>query len=467
MLRSRFLVRPLAAFAVLTGTAWSADGFQEYQLASNTANLKKAIENKLEKRSLKFGMIKLTDCVPIVAAKELGYFAEEGLSVTVEVQPNWKAVQDRVISGELDGSHMLYGHPIAATLGYGVAATEVVAPYNLSINGMGITISNEVWKQMAAKDTRLKTPGYTMPVTADTLKDIAPAYKASGEPLKFFMTFPCGSHNFNLRYWLAAGGVNPGFYDGFNDTKGVTGGDVVLQVNPPPQMVSAMNANNCQGYCVGEPWNMQMTVKDQNGRLAVPSQYIFKGSPDKVFGMTRTFIDANPNTVRATLRALIRAGRWLDESKENRKKAAEMLANKAYIGAEVAILAESMTGTLVYNMEGGKADRRDEPDFNVFYKQYASFPLHSHAVWALTQMRRWGMIDEKPDAWYQETAAKVFRTDLYRDAFASLEKDGLVKAEELPAKDELSYPAEAFIDHIAFDPAKPNDYVAQFAIRKK
>ena len=469
MPRPRSLVRALAVFAVAAVAAHAAEGFTDYQLANPTVNLKKAIENKLEKKVLKFGMIKLTDCAPIVLAKELGYFADEGLNVAVEVQPNWKAVQDRVISGELDGSHMLYGHPIAATLGYGVPApVEVVVPYNISINGMGISLSNEVWKQMAAKDERLKTPGYAMPVTAETLKSIAPAYKSSGEPLKFFMTFPVGSHNFNFRYWLAAGGVNPGFYDGMGGSPGTAGGDVVLQVNPPPQMVSAMNSNNCQGFCVGEPWNMQLTIKEQTGRLAIPSQYIFRGSPDKVFGMTRTFIDANPNTTRAVVRALIRAGKWLDESKENRKKTAEVLANKAYIGAEVAILAESMLGTLVYNMEGGKPDRRDEPEFNVFYKQYASFPLHSHAVFCLTQMRRWNMISEnKPDAWYLDIAKKTFRTDLYRDAFASLEKEGLVAAADLPEKDYLSYPAEAFIDKLPFNPEQPNAYLQQFSIGKK
>ena len=461
-----------SVLAVLTAgsitSAAAAEGFTEYQLANHNANLKKAIENKIEKKSLKFGMIKFIDCVPIVAAKELGYFAEEGLNVAIEVQPSWKHVQDRVISGELDGSHMLYGHPIAATLGYGVAATEVIAPYNMSINGMGISISNEVWKQMAAKDTRLKTPGYTMPVTAETLKQIAPTYKASGEPLKFFMTFPVGSHNFNLRYWLAAGGVMPGFYAGMAGSPGTDQGDVVLQVNPPPLMVSAMNQNNCQGFCVGEPWNMQMTIKEQTGRLAIPSQYIFNGSPDKVFGITKKFLAENPNATRAIVRSLIRAGRWLDEAPENRKLAAEMLANKVYIGAQPEILAESMMGSLVYNMDGGKADRRPEPDFNIFYKKYASVPLHSHAVWCLTQMRRWNMIAEnKPDAWYQETAAKVFRTDIYREAFASLEKEGLVKADELPEKDELSYPAEAFIDKIAFDPSKPNEYLTKFPIGKK
>ena len=153
------------------------------------------------------------------------------------------AVQTRVISGELDDSHMLYGHPLAATLGYGITATPMVTPYNLSINGMGLTISNAVWKEMAATDSRLKTPGYTMPVSDATLKPIAAADKAAGHPLTFFMTFPCGSHNFLLRYWLAAGGVHPGFYAGMGGSPGTDDADVTLAVDPPPQMVSAMNQN--------------------------------------------------------------------------------------------------------------------------------------------------------------------------------------------------------------------------------
>ena len=457
-----------ALMAVLAASVGAAEGFTEYQLASNLPNLKKAVENKLEKKSLKFGMIKLTDCIPIVAAKELGYFAEEGLNVTVEVQPNWKAVNDRVISGELDGSHMLYGHPLGAAIGFGVTA-DIVVPYNISINGMGITVSNALWKDLQAKDASLTAAGYAMPVKADGLKTIAAERKAGGKaPLTMFMTFPAGSHNMNIRYWLAAGGVNPGFYDGLADAKGVKDAEVVLQVNPPPQMAQGLAQGNCDGFCVGEPWNEQVTIKEKTGRLIAPSQYIFDGSPDKVFGMTKKFVTENPHTTKAVTRALIRAGRWLDEKPENRKKAAEMLANKSYIGASVEILAESMTGTLVYGMDGDKADRRPEPDFNVFYRRFASFPLHSHGVWALTQFRRWGMIPEnKPDSWYQDTAAKVFRADLYREAFASLLAEGLVKAEELPKDDALSYPAEAFLDKLAFDPTKPNAYLQGFKVGLK
>jgi nitrate/nitrite transport system substrate-binding protein len=321
---------------------------------------------------------------------------------------------------------------------------------------------------MAAKDATLAAPGYAMPISASPIKDIATAYRAEGKTLTMFMTYPAGSHNFNLRYWLGAGGVHPGFYEGPQDAKGVTGADVVLQANPPPQMVSAMNQGNCQGFCVGEPWNMKLTIDEKTGRLAIPSHYIFDGSPDKVFCVTRKFAEANPNTTRSIVRALIRAGRWLDASMDNRRQLAAMLAHKDYIGAAPEIIAESITGTLVYGVAAdGSHDRRPEPQFNVFYKRYASFPLTSHGVWCLTQMRRWGMISEdKPDAWYQETAAKVFRADIYRAAFDSLKAEGLVQADELPAQDALSYPAESFIDRIPFDPAQPNDYIKRFTLRK-
>lgn len=458
----------ILALSIAAAAAVVAADFTPYERANPTPNMKKAIANKLEiKRPLKFGMIKLTDCAPIVVAKELGYFADEGIAAEIIVQPNWQAVRDNLVNGDLDGSHMLYGHPIGAAIGVGVQA-EIVVPYNMSINGMGISVSNDVWARMAAKDPALAKPGYPMPISAAPIKDIATAYRAEGKALTMFMTYPAGSHNFNLRYWLGAGGVNPGFYEGPSDAKGVSAADVVLQVNPPPQMVSAMNQGNCQGFCVGEPWNMKLTIGEKTGRLAIPSHYVFDGSPDKVFGMTRKFVEANPNTTKAVVRALIRAGRWLDEGVEHRRKLAEMLANKDYIGAAPEIIAESITGTLVYGVAAdGTLDRRPEPDFNIFYRRFASFPLTSHGVWCLTQMRRWGMIaEDKPDAWYQEVAAKTFRADLYRAAFASLLADGLVKADELPAQDALSYPAEAFIDRIAFDPAKPNAYVQQFAVRK-
>jgi nitrate/nitrite transport system substrate-binding protein len=213
---------------------------------------------------------------------------------------------------------------------------------------------------------------------------------------------------------------------------------------------------------------MKLTLQEKTGRLAIASNHVLDGSPDKVFCMTRRFTDANPNTTRAVVRALIRAGRWLDEKPEHRRTAAAMVAHKDYIGADVNIIAESMTGTLVYNLADGQPDRRPEPEFNVFYRRHASFPWRSHGVWALTQFRRWGMVPEaKPDAWYQEVAGMVFRTDLYRAAFDSLKAEGLVQADECPVEDSRGFPAEASIDHVAFDPARPNAYLAQFTLGRK
>jgi len=445
-----------------------------YEVKTIKPDFKKAKANKLEKTSLKFGMIKLTDCIPIIAAKELGFFAEEGLNVAIEVQPNWKAVNDRVINMELDGSHMLYNHPLGAAIGYGVNA-ELVCPYNMSINGMGLSVSNALFAEMAVKEPRLKEWGYAMPIGAEPIKQIAAERKAGGkEPLRMYMTFPSGSHNITLRYWLAAGGVNPGYYEGYSDAIGKKDADVLLSVNPPPLMAQAMAQGNCDAFCVGEPWNMQVTLKDFTGRPVCPSQYIFRGSPDKIFACSKEWADANPNTLVAVVKGLIRAGQWLDESKGHRKLAVEMLAHKDYIGANHAVLAESMLGSYSYAVERDatgavtKVDRRPEPTFNTFYHDFGSFPYKSHAVWGLTQARRWGQIPEnKSDSWYLEIADKTFRPDIYRKAFAALVAEGKVKAESLPAEDYRSYPAEAFIDKKPFDPKKPNDYLKSFPIGLK
>lgn len=464
----RPLLRPVVALLAVTAAAQAAT-YEEYTPTATVINFQKAIENKIEKTELTFGIIKLTDCIPIIAAKELGFFAAEGINVKVQVQPNWKAVNDRLISGEIDGTHMLYGHPLGAAIGFGAKA-ELVVPYNISINGMGISVSNALWKDMAAKNPELAKDGYPQPVKADGIKAIAADRKAAGKPaLQMFMTFPAGSHNMNLRYWLAAGGVNPGFYESITDAKGVKDAEVILTVNPPPQMAQAMAQGNCDAFCVGEPWNMQVTIRDKTGRLAVPSQYIFNGSPDKVFAMTKAFTEKNPNTTHAVTRALIRAGMWCDESPENRHKIAEILAAKEYIGAKAEILGESVSGTLVYGYKSdGSLDRRPEPDFNIFFKKGASYPEPGRMVWGLTQFRRWGMVPEnKPDAWYQEVAEKVSGTAIYKKAFESLVKDGLAKAEDLPKDDYPTYPAEAFIDGIAFDPKKPNEYLSKFPIGLK
>lgn len=411
-----------------------------------------------EKEDLKFGFIKLTDCAALVMAKELGYFEEEGLFVTLEAQANWKILLDRVISGELDGAHMLAGQPIGATIGIGTQA-DVITPFSMDLNGNAITVSNAIWEQMKRADPALAAPKPKHPITAQALKPIVEAAERKGEPLRMGMVFPVSTHNYQLRYWLAAAGISPGFYTKA-DATGTTDADVLLSVTPPPQMPATLDQGTIQGYAVGEPWNQQAVFK-KIGVPVVTSYEIWKNNPEKVFGLTRAFAEKNPNTVIAATKALIRAGKWLDASIENRKKAVQILAKSEYVGADAAVIAASMTGTFEY----APGDKRELPDFNVFFRHSATYPYYSDAIWFLTQMRRWGQIAEsKPDAWYLDVAKRVYRPDLYRQAAQALVAEGHLTAGEVPATDGFKAPDTGFIDGIAYDGHKPNDYLSRFAI---
>ena len=218
-----------------------------------------------EKEELKFGFIKLTDCAALVMAKELGYFEEEGLFVTLEAQANWKILLDRVISGELDGAHMLAGQPIGATIGVGTKA-DLITPFSMDLNGNAITVSNSIWEKMKRLDPALAGPKPKHPITAQSLKPIVEEAKRKGEPLRMGMVFPVSTHNYQLRYWLAAAGISPGFYTPA-DATGTTDADVLLSVTPPPQMPATLDQGTIQGYAVGEPWNQQAVFK----KIAFPS----------------------------------------------------------------------------------------------------------------------------------------------------------------------------------------------------
>ena len=190
----------------------------------------RAAGTAVEKPVLKFGFIKLTDCAPLIIAKENGYFDDEGLYVSLEAQANWKILLDRVITGELDGAHMLAGQPIAATIGIGTKA-NIITPFSMDLNGNGITVSNDIWKQMQEADPKLNVPQPPHPISASALAPIVKKYKDAGTPLKFGMVFPVSTHNYYLRYWLAAAGISPGYYTN-GDTTGTTNADVLLSVTP-------------------------------------------------------------------------------------------------------------------------------------------------------------------------------------------------------------------------------------------
>lgn len=414
----------------------------------------------LEKEQLTLGFIKLTDCAPLVVAKELGFFEDEGLNVTLQAQANWKVLLDRVIDGQLDGAHMLAGQPLGAALGIGTPA-DIVVPVSLDLNGNAITLSNDVWKQVKAS---IPQEGGTpkQPISAAVLKETAQTANRKGTPLKFGMVFPVSTHNYQLRYWLAAGGLNPGQYTK-DDVNGNTGADVLLSVTPPPQMPATLEAGTINGYCVGEPWNQQAVAKGI-GAPVIASRDIALGHAEKVLGLRADFATKNPNTTVAMVKAILRAQKWLDDP-ANRPQAVSYLARAEYVGADSAVIANSMTGTFEYE----KGDVRPVPDFNVFWNQDASFPFYSDAVWYLTQMRRWGQIPEaKSDSFYLAVAKKVYQPDVWRKAADALVADGLLQASEVtPAGDGFRPASSAFIDGIPFDGRTPSAYLKSLPLGNK
>ncbi|WP_220446248.1 CmpA/NrtA family ABC transporter substrate-binding protein [Microbulbifer harenosus] len=420
-----------------------------------------------EKEELTFGFIKLTDMAPIAIAYEKGYFEEEGLYVTIEAQANWKVLLDGVIDGRLDGAHMLAGQPIAATMGFGTKA-EIITPFSMDLNGNGITVSNAIWEQMKPNIPKQPDGKPVHPIKADALKPVVEKYKADGKPFNMGMVFPVSTHNYELRYWLAAGGIHPGFYAPHKgDISGQIDADALLSVTPPPQMPATLEAGTIYGYCVGEPWNQQAVFKDI-GVPVVTDYEIWKDNPEKVFGITKEFAEKYPNTTVRITRALIRAAMWLDANNNaNRPEAVKILSQSNYVGADYEVIANSMTGTFEYE----KGDKREVPDFNVFFRYNATYPYYSDAIWYLTQMRRWGQIsDDKSDDWYKELAAKVYRPDIYQAAARSLVADKLASADQFPdfaSEDGFRDPQTHFIDGIVYDGHKPNEYIDKFTIGLK
>ncbi|HPQ23497.1 MAG: ABC transporter substrate-binding protein [Chromatiaceae bacterium] len=420
-----------------------------------------------EKEELKFGFIKLTDMAPLAIAYEKGYFEDEGLYVTLEAQANWKVLLDGVIDGQLDGAHMLAGQPLAATIGFGTKA-HIVTPFSMDLNGNGITVSNAVWEEMKQHVPKQADGKPVHPIKADYLKPVVEKYKAEGKPFKMGMVFPVSTHNYELRYWLAAGGIHPGYYaPQKGDITGTLQADALLSVTPPPQMPATLEAGTIYGYCVGEPWNQQAVFKGI-GVPVITDYEIWKDNPEKVFGMNKAFTDQYPNTTVRIVKALLRAAKWLDaKDNGNRPEAVKILSQSNYVGADYDVIANSMTGTFEYE----KGDKRSVPDFNVFFRYNATYPYYSDAVWYLSQMRRWGQIAEaKDDSWYDQVAKSVYRPDIYKKAAMELIAEGHMTADEFPDfASETGYraPQSEFIDGVTFDGTKPNDYLKSFSIGLK
>jgi nitrate/nitrite transport system substrate-binding protein len=425
-----------------------------------------AAPGELEKEELKFGFIKLTDMAPLAIAYEKGFFEDEGLFVTLEAQANWKVLLNGVIDGTLDGAHMLAGQPLGATIGFGTKA-DIITAFSMDLNGNAITVSNDIWEQMKPH-VPMEGGKPVHPISASSLKPVVDQYKSEGKPFNMGMVFPVSTHNYELRYWLAAGGIHPGYYAPHKgDVSGKIKADALLSVTPPPQMPATMEAGTIYGYCVGEPWNQQAVFKGI-GVPVITDYEIWKDNPEKVFGVSQSWADENPNTHIAVVKALIRAAEWLDANDlANRPEAVKILSQSNYVGADYDVIANSMTGTFEYE----KGDKRAVPDFNVFFKKNATYPYYSDAIWYLTQMRRWGQIAEpKADSWFMDMAKKVYRPDIYAIAAKELIAEGKMDAKDFPDFDSetgFKAPQTEFIDGVTFDGTKPNAYLDSFPIGLK
>ncbi len=407
----------------------------------------------LEKPDLSLGFVPLTDCASLVLAKELGIFKKNGLNVTLKKQVSWSNVRDRVTTGELDGAQMLATMPLASTLGIGTSQKPMHSAFIMALNGNAITISHELYTRMLELSPEAMNEN---PVTASALKKVIDADKEAGrDPMTFATVFPTSTHNYELRYWMAASGINPDK-------------DIRLVVISPEYMVSNLEAQSIVGYCVGEPWN-QLAVQAGVGRVITTKYQIWNNSPEKVFAVTNSWAEKYPNTYQALLVSLMEASEWIEQP-NNRPEVANILAREEYVNAPPDVIKMSMTGTYQYARHISPIPF---PDFNVFNRYVANFPWQSHAEWFLTQMLRWGDIQTPIDI--KKTAAQVYRSDLYAKAATEIgstipqmvhKKEGVHATcwtlSESGKNIEMG--ADAFFDGQVFDSEKIIDYIYDFEV---
>ena len=413
----------------------------------------------LEKPNITIGFIKLTDMAPLAIAKHLGFFEAEGLNVKLEVQANWRDILDKVIDEQIDGAQMLAGQPIAAAIGCGRQAA-LVTPFSMDLNGNAITVSKDVWSKIV--DSIPQEYGRPVhPIPANALMPALHIYKKLNKPFVIGVVSPYSNHNYQLRYWLAAGGINPGVYSNNNiqGSKGTIGGDVLLNITAPPQMPETLQAGVINAYCVGEPWNQQ-AVDQGIGVPIITSKEIWKNHPEKVFVMTKAFVEKYPNTAIAITKALIKAGKWLDDPL-NRKEATRILSKSAYVDGEKRVIDNSMLGTFEFE----KGDVRSIPDFNVFFRYNATYPYYSDGIWFLTQMKRWGQIAEpKTNEWYHTKIKEIYKPEIWMAAAKILLEEGFLAKTEIPVTDGYKPATTEFIDNMLYDGRKPVEYIKGFKI---
>jgi nitrate/nitrite transport system substrate-binding protein len=374
--------------------------------------------DKPEKTEVKIGFIPLTDCAPIIVASVLGFDKKYGIKITPSKEASWAGVRDKLLNGELDAAHVLYGLVYGVQMGIGGPARDMAVLMTLNQNGQAITLSNQLREQGV--------------VDGKSLKRMIDSNKRE---YTFAQTFPTGTHAMWLYYWLAAYGIHP-----MQDVKTI--------VVPPPQMVANMRVGNMDGYCVGEPWGAR-AIYDNIGFTTATTQDIWADHPEKVLGCTRAFIQQYPNTARAMLMAVLEAARYIDDMK-NRSSVAKLIADKSYVNAPEQVIEQRFLG----NYDNGMGRKwKDEHPMQFFDEGKVSFPYLSDGMWFLTQHRRWGLLKSDPD--YLAVAKGINQIDLYKQAAAQV---GVA----VPASPMRS---SKLFDGKVWDGSNPKAYASGFAIK--
>lgn len=385
------------------------------------------------------GFVPLTDCAPLVVARELGFDVANGFTFQLHRQASWANIRDKVEADLLDCAIMLAPMPLASTLGLGGRPnTPLIAPMATSLNGNGITLSRALFEEMMVADPVSAAQGGM--AAAQALARVVAQRSAQGtEPLTLGIVHPFSCHNYDLRYWLASAGVDPDH-------------DANLVVVPPPLTAVNLKAGRIDGFCVGMPWN-GVAVDQGHGVIIATKPQLWAASPEKVLGLKQTFAEQNSELTLAVIRALSQACMWLDES-ANRKTIAKTLSEQRYVGIAESILLRALTDDIPRGADFSVPLPQEQL---IFHKRHANFPWTSHASWILTQMIRWGQIGTAFDI--ADIARRVYRPDIYRSAVKHL-------GVEVPEFDTKCEGGGTFFGSGSFDPTAPVAFLRQFKLRQ-
>ncbi|MBF2022364.1 MAG: ABC transporter substrate-binding protein [Hydrococcus sp. C42_A2020_068] len=389
-----------------------------------------------EVTTAKLGFIALTDSAPLIIAKEKGLFDKYGMTgVEVVKQASWPVTRDNLELGSdgggIDGAHILTPMPYLMTMGLITKTKQPLPMYilaRLNTNGQGISVANTYKDLKVGLDSK-------------ALKGAFEKAKAGGkQEIKVAMTFPGGTHDLWIRYWLAAGGIDPNK-------------DVSVIPVPPPQMVANMRTGNMEAFCVGEPWNAQL-VNQQLGYTAIVTGELWKDHPEKAFTMRKDWVDKNPKAAKALLMAVMEAQQWCDKP-ENKEEMCQIISQDKWLKVPVKDILGRLKGEIDY---GTGVVKKDFPQLMKFWSDNASYPFKSHDLWFLTENIRWGYI--KPDTDTKKLVDEVNREDLWKESAKALK----VADAEIPKS--TSRGVETFFDGVQFDPEKPEEYLKSLAIKK-